>query len=109
MKDIIKIFFEEYILPLNQKIQTGELTFFEQGFDKSKDSYYALPMHPSYLYLSNISLENKEELESYLKEFWKNNPELLSMISDLTKLAFKLKEENQEQSADLSPFMYAMY
>ncbi len=109
MKDFIKVFFEENVLPLNKKIQNGELIFLDQDFGDIKESYFSLPAHPLYLYLSNISLENKDELEAYLKDFSKNDPEFLSMVPDLITLAFTLKEENKEQSADISPFVYTMF
>ena len=109
MKDFIKVFFEAYILPLNKKIRNGELTFLDLNFDNNKESYFTSPAHPLYLYLSHISLENIEQLEAFLKDFWKNEPELLTMVPDLAKLAFKLKEENKEQSAELSPFVYTMF
>lgn len=109
MNDVIRDFFDKHILPLNKKVVHGENDYLNIKTDASKESYFSDPLHPDYLYLTNISLNNEDEVIAYLNEFWKNEPELLGMIPDLAKLIFTLKEESKEQSAELSPFVYAMF
>jgi len=109
MNDKIKEFFDRYISPLHKPAAAGDCCYLDFEFDKAKDSYFTIPAHPQYLYLNNICIENERELEDYLNEFWKDQPALLDLIPDLTRLVFILKEEHKEQSAELSPFVYAMF
>ena len=104
----IRDFFEQHILPLHQKAKEGKM-FLEIGSDASKETYFTPPKHPDYLYLTKIPLEDKSALEAYLNEFWKDDKDLLKLIPDLVTLAFKLKNENKEQTAELSPFVYTMF
>lgn len=109
MENLLRAFFEEHVLPLSKKVQNNELAYFNVDFDSKKESYFASPAHSEYLNFTNIPLDNKEGLERYLNEFWKNTPELLRMIPDLTNVAFELKQVNREQSTELSPFIYTMF
>lgn len=105
----IREFFEKHILPLYKNIRRGEIVYLDDKFNTADNSYFSKPLHPEYLYLNTIPLQNKVGLSSYLKSFWKDEPALLNFIPDLVKLAFILKEENKEQSAELSPFLYVMF
>ncbi|MEJ7913213.1 MAG: hypothetical protein WKF70_08670 [Chitinophagaceae bacterium] len=109
MKDLIKTFFEEHVLPLHQATNRQEEVFLETSLDKSAESYFAPLKHPAYQHLSNIAFTSPEKLEEYLKLFWKDQPSLLAMVPDLVVLAFRLKEQNKEQTAELSPFVYTMF
>jgi|ERR1035437_126524 hypothetical protein len=105
----IKEFFEKHILFLYQNVKTGEIIYLNDKFNTDEDSYFSKPIHPECQYLSTIPLQNEVELNSYLETFWNDEPALLNLIPDLVKLAFTLKEENKEQAAELSPFLYVMY
>ncbi|HMG68665.1 MAG TPA: hypothetical protein VK588_13295 [Chitinophagaceae bacterium] len=105
----IREFFEKHISALHKHTEKGECSCLDLKFDKNTDSYFTKPINPQYLYLNTISLENEEKLKDYLNEFWKDQPSLMNLIPDLVKLAFILKEDCKEQSAELSPFIYAMF
>lgn len=105
----IKTFFENYILPLHQKIKTGEVKYLNDDYRTDADSYFTQPQHAQYHYLNTIASEDEASLTAYLQDFWKNDPALQPMIPDLVKLALALKEENREQTAELSPFLYVMF
>jgi hypothetical protein len=109
MDNKIKVFFDKHISSLHRDGGTKEPGYLDLEFDKAADSYFSAPQHPDYLYLNNIALENKKSLEDYLGEFWKDEPALLKLIPDLVSLAFILKDGHKEQSAELSPFVYAMF
>lgn len=109
MSNKVKDFFDKHISALHKDVETGDCCYLDLEFDKAKDSYFTSPVYSQYLYLTNISFESEKKLEDYLNEFWKDQPALLSLIPDLTRLVFMLKDEHKEQSAELSPFVYAMF
>ena len=109
MNNKIKDFFDKHISTLHKQVEAGECCYLDLEFDEANDSYFTTPVYPQYLYLNNISFESERELEDYLNEFWKDQPALLNLIPDLTSLVFILKAEHKEQSAELSPFVYAMF
>ena len=109
MSNKIKEFFDRHVSPLHKHVEAGDSCYLDLEFDKAKDSYFTTPVYQQYLYLNNICFESEGELADYLNEFWKDQPALLKLIPDLTRLAFILKEEHKEQSAELSPFVYAMF
>jgi hypothetical protein len=95
-------------MPLHELAKTEKHLGLDIAPDKNKDTYFSSPLHPEYLYPNNISFQ-KENLEQHLASLWRDQPDLLKTIPDLLNLAFELKEEHQEQSADLSPFVYVMF
>ena len=109
MKDLIKTFFEEHVLPLHDRMKTQEVSFLENHLDTAAESYFGPLKHPAYQNLSNIAFPTAQDLEEDLRTLWKGEPSLLAMVPDLVILAFKLKEQNKEQTAELSPFVYTMF
>jgi hypothetical protein len=109
MNNRIKNFFDKHISILHKKGNAVESLFLNFEFGSAKESYFIAPAYPQYLYLNTICFETAEKLEEYLNEFWKDQPALLNLIPDLVELAFSLKAEHKEQSAELSPFVYEMF
>ena len=109
MNVTIRDFFEKYILPLHARAEAGKASYLNQEFKTSETTYFQEVQFPQFLQLNNISLENEQELISYLNKFWEKEPDLLRLIPELATLAFTLKKENIEQSAELSPFLYVMF
>jgi hypothetical protein len=107
--DNIRNFFETYILPLHLKVKEGKMIYLNEEFKSEQESYFSTPFHSNLHYLNTISIENELEINSYLQSFWKDEPELQKMVPDLVELALQLKEESQEQTAELSPFLYVMF
>lgn len=109
MEKQIRDFFNNHILPLNKQAAATEMHYLDASVDKSCSSYFLEPTHPAYLFLNTIPFDSPEKLERYLGEFWKDEPGIQKLVPDLVRLAFELKEEHKEQSAELSPFIYAMF
>lgn len=109
MSDKIRGFFEKHIRNLHRQVEKDKTRYLDLEIDKAKESYFVTPQHSEYLYLNNIPFETERELEVYLSQFWKDQPELLELVPDLIKLALILKESQKEQSAELSPYVYAMF
>ena len=105
----IKKFYNKHILTLSKKAEQNSSLKLEMDLKKDAKSYFTAPLHADYLYPNNLSLSTKENLEKHLSELWENEPEMQKIIPDLAELAFQLKEEQQEQTAELSPFVYAMF
>ncbi len=105
----MQTFFEAHVLPLYDHIKEQKVRLLETQLDPAAESYFGPLKHPAYQNLSNIAFHSPEELEADLRNLWKDEPSLLSMVPDLVVLAFKLKEENKEQTAELSPFVYTMF
>lgn len=109
MHSQIRKFFDKHIARLHTEHAAGNLPTLDLRFGSPADSYFTEPLHAGQLYLTNIPFDNAGALQIYLEDFWKDEPRLLQLVPDLVKLAFALKEENREQSAELSPFVYAMF
>lgn len=109
MHSQIRKFFDKHIVHLHRDYAAGNLQTLDLGLQPSADSYFTEPQHAGQPYLTNIPFDNAGTLQNYLEDFWKDEPQLLELVPDLVKLAFALKEENREQSAELSPFVYAMF
>ena len=105
----MKDFFDKHLSILQKNGEANGNCYLDLAFDQDKESYFTIPANPKYLYLDNIPFESPKELEKYLNNFWKNQPGLLKLIPDLIQLAFNLKAEQKEQSAELSPFVYTMF
>ena len=107
--DKIKDFFVHHIAALHKNIKGQTSCYLDLGFNQDKQSYFTSPQYPQHMYLSSLPIENETELAGYLNELWREDPNLLDLIPDLIRLAFILKEQYREQTAELSPFVYAMF
>lgn len=106
MNKQLKAFFDKYIAAIQQS--TDSNGFMDISIDNDRESYFTEPLRPEYLYLNSISFDT-EGLRRQLNEMWKDDEALKKMIPDLIKLAFKMKENNIQQTEELSPFMYVMF
>jgi len=109
MNTKIREFFDKHISILHNQVKEGACCYLDLEFDKAKDSYFTVPVYPQYLSLNNMSFESEQKLRDYLTDLWKDQPEFLILIPDLTRLAIILKEGHKEDVAELSPFVYAMF
>jgi hypothetical protein len=104
-----KEFFNKHILPLYFNDKSVETLYLDKRFNTNVDSYFSIPNHPEYQYISIIPFDDDLKLASYLQNFWKDEPALLNLISDLVQLAFALKKESKEEVTELSPLLYVMF
>lgn len=90
---------------------TSNIKFFEESFDTELSSYYEPLKNQAYSDYSFIDTSTKESFQNSLNKFWtiQGNTELCGLTSNITELAFQLKDNNLNQSTDLSPFIYTMY
>lgn len=109
MNNEIRAFFERRILPLHQQAVAEGKDGLDRACTSAAPSYFGELKHADKLYLNTVPIGNETELEAYLRDFWKAEPSLLELVPEFAQLAFRLKEENREQSAELSPFVYAMF
>jgi hypothetical protein len=104
----IKRLFDKYILA-EKKALTSERDPLSLQIDKNCISYYEKPRFPAQLHYQILDTDNPMILSNLFRELWEKNLELTSMIPDMIKMAIALKNTEQEQSDDLSSFIYVMY
>ena len=90
-------------------MQGQKSSYLDLAFNQDRQSYFTSPQYPRHMYISSVPIENERELADYLNQLWREDPKLLDLIPDLVQLAFVLKEQYREQTAELSPFIYAMF
>lgn len=101
----INNFINKHILSLQKESHS----YTNAKIDKTSDSYFEQPKREKDLYYRFLELIEEDKLEEMLNELWKDDKELLPIVKDLTKLAFHLKDQNVQQSDDISEFVYVMF
>ena len=104
----IKRIFDKYILAEKNAL-APESDPLSLQIDKNSESYYEKPRFPGQLHYQILDTDNPVILTNLFREHWEKNQELTSMIPDMIKMAITLKDTEQEQSEDLSSFIYVMY
>ncbi|MDX2045303.1 MAG: hypothetical protein SFU87_00865 [Chitinophagaceae bacterium] len=107
----IKDLFEKFIAKAHADVAAGRKKYFPAGKEAGAASYYEMPQHPDFAHYSFIDTGSQESFKAFLEKFWNGlgSPEFAAMAEPLSNLAFKLKDEQKEQSTELSPFVYVMY
>ncbi|MEO2003489.1 MAG: hypothetical protein ABGY41_05275 [Candidatus Poribacteria bacterium] len=101
----LRRFFRKHLLPAAAKLRARGVSFFPLGPEPEAETWYeGPPTEPKFTSL------NVDECEAALRELWQNQdrPELAELAGELMKLAEHL-EIHEEESADVSPFVYVMY
>jgi hypothetical protein len=105
-------FFREVLVPLALKERESGREFFALRPDASAESYYVEPtkreMRPE-----DFELRAGESVEGFVRELaalWSSEgrEELAAMAPRLAALAVEVRDD-EEQSDDVSPFMYVMF
>jgi hypothetical protein len=105
-------FFREVLVPVALKERESGREFFALRPDASVESYYVEPtkreMRPEDFELR--ACESVEEFVRELAALWasEGREELAAMAPRLAALAREVRED-EEQSDDVSPFMYVMF
>lgn len=99
-------FFEEKIVPLAKAAEESGVEVLQLGLSKEADSYF-IDRNDNGNYLHSIDSANTD---TELAKLWANDPipGLSEIASPLMELAEKL-HENEEESGEVSPFVYAMF
>jgi hypothetical protein len=105
-------FFREVLVPVALSERARGREYFALRPDASSESYYVEPtkreMQPA-----DFELRASESIEAFVRELaalWSSEgrEDLAAMAPRLTSLAYELRED-EEQSDDVSPFMYVMF
>lgn len=103
--ELLHSFYREKLVPLAEKYRAAKRDFFPLKFDENAESYYK-DRSDDGNYIHEI---NYDDLEGELREIWNDDlEELRELAAPLVELA-RLLEEREETSADVSPFIYAMF
>lgn len=98
-------FFRKRLVPAAEKLRARGVSFFPLGPESEAETWYeGPPREPKFTTLA------VDECEAALRELWqqKDLPELAALAGELMNLAKHL-EVQEEESADVSPFVYVMY
>lgn len=108
-EDRLRRFFEQKLLPRAEALRARGVSFFPLGPEGEAESdtggwWQPAPTWP------DLATAEPAELASRLAELWAEQglPELEDLAEELADLAREL-EQGEEQSADLSPYVYVMY
>ncbi len=79
--------------------------------NKNIDTYYEEPQNIQQTYFSFVDTGSVESFADYLNEFWmeKGFEGFVSMVDEMSELAFLLCSDSDTQSEDVSQFIYTMY
>jgi len=101
----LRRFFRKRLVPAAEALRARGVSFFPLGPEPEPDSWYTgPPTEPKFTSL------NVDECEAALHELWQGQdlPELAELASEMMNLAKHL-EVQEEESEDISPFVYVMY
>jgi hypothetical protein len=102
----LRKFFDKKLAPAARKLRDRDVRFFARSpADPGEDWYVDVSGGlPEFIELDDADAERE------LRAMWEQQdlPELAKLAKDLMKLAREIEIE-EEQSADVSPFVYVMY
>jgi hypothetical protein len=104
---MLERFFQKHLVPLAEKLRAQHVQFFSQGADDDASSWYVDdPADTPELYEFDMA-----DALAELKTLWQreNHGELTPLVEPLAQLAEKLKTKADDQSDEVSPFMYVMF
>jgi hypothetical protein len=105
-------FFREVLVPAALRERESGREFFALRPDAAAESYYVEPTRRE-MSPEDFELRASESIEAFVRELaalWSSEgrEELAAMAPRLASLASELREDEQ-QSDDVSPFMYVMF
>jgi hypothetical protein len=101
----VRRFFTERLVPAAEALRARGVRLFPLGGEAERESWYeGPPAEPDFVTLGEA------EVEAALREHWRARglPELAALAGPLLELAASL-EVHEEQTPDISPFVYVMY
>jgi hypothetical protein len=105
-------FFREVLVPVALRERARGREFFSLRPDAAAESYYVEPTKRA-MESEDFELRASESIEEFVRELaalWSSEgrEELAAMAPRLAALASEVRED-EEQSDDVSPFMYVMF
>ena len=100
----LRRFFRRRLVPVAKKLRSRGVSFFPLDQEPEAETWYeGPPMGPKFTSL------DVDECEAALRAFWQERelPELAELAGELIALATHL-EVQEEESAEVSPFVYVM-
>ena len=101
----LEAFFARHLVPAAASLRARGVEFFPLGPDAAAPTYWHR-REDATDYLDSV---DPAQTAARLKETWAEHPELLALVDPLLELASTLVCPADEQSAEVSPFIYAMY
>ncbi len=100
-------FFDRRMVPLAEKLRARGARFFPMGPDPQVSSYYVAPRRGKPAF---TELEGAADCERALRDLWEEQriPELAALAGPILELARQV-EIREEESGEISPFVYVMY
>lgn len=102
----LRRFYVERLEPAARRLRERGVAFFPLGPDPSETTYYvAPPTGPDF-----FPLDDEATCGEALRQTWSSQgyPELAELVPELMAIAREL-ELVEEETADISPFVYVMY
>ena len=105
-------FFDEKLMPLSMKLRDQGVTLFAPGPDPTRESYFVTRPQPAMTReeFESPSCEDFDDFARRLESMWKSRgrEDLAALSGDLAQLA-RLAYTLDEESAEVSPFVYVMF
>jgi hypothetical protein len=101
----LEAFFGEHLVPAAASLRARGVEFFPLGADADAPTYWRR-RDDAGDYLDAV---DPASTAARLREMWAEHPELVALVDPLLELAGALARPADEQSPDVSPFIYAMY
>jgi hypothetical protein len=96
-------FFHERLVPAALALRERGVSFFALTPERADRSYWNVRPHDE-----GYIFQLGDDLESQLREMWRDYPELVALADDLAAMS-RTMAERREESADISSFIYAMF
>ncbi len=108
----LESFFDERLTPLSMKLREQGVTLFAPGPDPTRESYFVTRHQPAMTReeFEAPSCEDFDDFARRLEAMWKSRgrEDLAELSGDLARLA-RLAYTLDEESAEVSPFVYVMF
>ena len=101
----LEAFFTSHLAPAAESLRARGVEFFPLAPDAGAPTYW----HRRDDETDYIDSGDPVHTAARLKLMWAEHPELLALIDPMLELASTLARPAEEQSAEVSPFIYAMY
>ncbi|HET7229095.1 MAG TPA: hypothetical protein VFJ16_03800 [Longimicrobium sp.] len=101
----LEAFFDGRLVPAARSLRERGVSFFPLAPEARAPTYWRA-RDDGGDYLDSVE---PGEVAGRLREMWAEHPELLALVDPLLELAAELGDQSDEQSAEISPFVYAMY
>jgi hypothetical protein len=101
----LEAFFAERLVPAAESLRARGVQFFPLGADAEAPTYWHR-RDDAGDYLDSVDPAATAER---LRAMWAEHPELVALVDPLLELASTLARPADEQSPEVSPFIYAMY